>query len=303
MPFYKKMKNKMKNGEIVISYRIPIECLENILLKHEIVEVKTVLDFPITSYLLNNQALLFVQEKGGLVDLFLNKNDYDRLYDNYSLTFKQRYYVNIFCLKIQFYELSRIHAEWLIIEKGGQLIEEYKNKIVQIFELNHRKALLCRHAGPSYYLFNNLQELLDYDIRKSHSIARGLNPYGIEFVSNIPKVIKKLSNDLKVELSILDKSINSLGQIDRIIGQIEMNDYLYLDLILGLTAYVGEVFIQNKGGQWEMEKHDNGETYMPSIRSEKENLIPFMVYIYEEFHPDAEFSGSLLSIYSRFKRK
>lgn len=132
-------------------------------------------------------------------------------------------------------------------------------------------------------------------------LLNGLNQYGAEFPLYVKALIEKLVADVSIERSRADLSVDSLYTFDEyfVSHAQDINEAFIHRHLMGLIAYVGEVFIRTEGGRWKTVLYEDESTWEPLIEDVNGKLYDeFFILIYKTLLED-EYS-SLASCY-RFK--
>ena len=127
----------------------------------------------------------------------------------------------------------------------------------------------------------------------SHDILYGNNQYAAEFPSNTRLLIKKLCDTLNIS-----DSINYFSLIKLVDNELaKRNDKIFNDKVfINLIALLGEAFIRNNGGKWEMTLADDKYTWQPNIRY-RGRIISFYGYIHEDLISSEQKTTGLVEIY------
>lgn len=128
-------------------------------------------------------------------------------------------------------------------------------------------------------------------VSKPQHILQLINTFDEKFIDLVPTLIKNLENDFRIDENSLDFSTSSLVKLENFIANdlavSNKNYYNYDDEfihkhIMALTAYLGEVWIRNVAGGWEIEYDVETDKYAPIIRCPNGNPIRFYECIYAE---------------------
>lgn len=119
-------------------------------------------------------------------------------------------------------------------------------------------------------------------------ILRGIDTHDKKFIELIPSLIEKISKDFTIEKKDLDFSPQSLSIIDvyLIENYTEFNEDFIKEYTIPLTAYLGEVWIKNKGGKWNIEYSKEFNKFSPII-----NFNTRILRFYECIFAELSFSS------------
>lgn len=120
-------------------------------------------------------------------------------------------------------------------------------------------------------------------------ILKGLNPYKEEFPSHTNKLIKQVATSFNIPLEKLDRSVDSLYLIDHFLfdNVSTIDERFVKEHVLKFIAYLGEVYIANRGGKWLMILSEDNETWEPQLQSESGQMhSAFFVYTYKTLMED-----------------
>ncbi|WP_435353253.1 hypothetical protein [Emticicia sp. SJ17W-69] len=125
-------------------------------------------------------------------------------------------------------------------------------------------------------------------------LLNGKETFGVSFPMKVRSLILELSEILDIEINKLDKSIDSLKLLD--IALYHKQNLIDEDFInsnlMRIEAYLGEVFIQNYGGTWQVDYNEKFNIYIPfvSINGKKISFYPYvMENLLEQEIPDIRF--------------
>jgi hypothetical protein len=112
-------------------------------------------------------------------------------------------------------------------------------------------------------------------------ILEGLFPYGETFPQEVPRLIAQLASDTGLALADLDRTVESLGQVERTFRRKGgARSFLTESRFPPVVAYVGEVLRNATKGEWKMELASG--TWEPWIvGSDRRRFAPFGI-AYEE---------------------
>jgi len=153
------------------------------------------------------------------------------------------------------------------------------------------KIIVVLAAGEAT-MYHSEQELIDIDEQqdvrgdKEHVLSN-LIPDQRVFLNSINEYVEKLALKLQIPLSSLNKTLGSIKLIDsaykkkRPSKQEFFNkDYLYL------IAYLGEVYIREKGGNWIFKKQKDQVSYEPYIKSSDKKILDAFFELFRECYED-----------------
>ena len=109
------------------------------------------------------------------------------------------------------------------------------------------------------------------------------------FLANIEAYISKLSKKTNIPLGNLDKSLKSLKVLDSAYKKKrpEKNEFFNKDYLY-LIAYLGEVYRNEKGGDWVFRKEEDNESYEPYIQIEAGQLLDTYYELFKECYENFE---------------
>ncbi len=110
------------------------------------------------------------------------------------------------------------------------------------------------------------------------------------FVQEVPHLISRLAQELKINLAELDQTLISLLIIDREIKSKNKQDYMSNKKLLGLLiAYIGEVIKLSINGEWLIKKSNEPE-WEPVIIDSTGKVTSFCILVFDEIHEAEEIS-------------
>lgn len=151
-------------------------------------------------------------------------------------------------------------------------------------------------TGNLYDFINDWQaevnELVELNKLEPVHILYNQIPSQERFIQEIPYLISNLAKEFKIDPSELDKTLESLLIIDRVIegknrqGYIDNSD----KKILGsLIAYIGEVVRAAINGEW-LIKQGSGSQWEPVIVSPSGKTSSFYIMVFDELYEAEESS-------------
>jgi len=120
-------------------------------------------------------------------------------------------------------------------------------------------------------------------------ILKGLNPYRDAFPSHLNELVQQVATGFNIPLEKLDHSVDSLYLIDYfLLDNVSAIDETFVKQhVLKLIAYLGEVYIANRGGKWIMILFEDNETWEPQIQSENGRIhSSFVAHVYATLMED-----------------
>lgn len=115
-------------------------------------------------------------------------------------------------------------------------------------------------------------------------------PQGQYFIEQIPQLVEQLAVQLKISLSELDNSAESLNKVDLAIKRIGRSKCLQPDIFAPLVAYVGEVIRQATGGKWRLRFSDDEKAWEPWIVDFYGSVHPPFIIILKELLDKSSYS-------------
>lgn len=97
-----------------------------------------------------------------------------------------------------------------------------------------------------------LQSLVSMQSVKPQHILTNRLPQGKDFIQDVPHLVDELPGLLNLPEADLDKSVDSLIQVDEAIEKIGQRECMEPPYFPALVAYAGEVLRTVRGGKWEM---------------------------------------------------
>ncbi len=94
----------------------------------------------------------------------------------------------------------------------------------------------------------------------------GLNPYGADFPTHAKELAKRLPQLINAPEELFDYSWGKLLDIDFFPYKNVISPEFSEQVFLPLLAYIGETYIRQKGGQWEMLYNHACDDWLPDVR-------------------------------------
>lgn len=94
----------------------------------------------------------------------------------------------------------------------------------------------------------------------------GVNPYGPDFPTHAKELAKRLPHLINAPEGLFDFSWNKLPDIDFYLYKNVISPEFSEHVFLPLLAYLGETYIRQKGGAWEMLYNHACEDWLPDVR-------------------------------------
>jgi hypothetical protein len=105
-----------------------------------------------------------------------------------------------------------------------------------------------------------------------------------QFIQEVPYLISRLAQELKINLTELDRTLDSLLIIDQAIQSKNRQDYNSNKKLLGLLiSYIGEVIKSAINGEW-LIKQDNEPEWEPVIIASTGRITSFCILVFDELH-------------------
>ncbi len=110
------------------------------------------------------------------------------------------------------------------------------------------------------------------------------------FTQEVPHLISRLAQELKINLAELDQTLDSLLIIDQAIQSKNRQDCNSNKQLLGLLiSYIGEVIKAAINGEW-LIKQDNEPEWEPVIIASTGKITSFCILVFDELHEAKEIS-------------
>ncbi|MCM0590891.1 MAG: hypothetical protein KA716_11945 [Gloeotrichia echinulata DEX184] len=141
---------------------------------------------------------------------------------------------------------------------------------------------------------SELDKLVELGKREPVHILYNQIPSPERFIQEIPYLVSNLARELELDLSEMNKTLESLLIVDQAIES--KNRQGYIDdssnrKILGsLIAYVGEVVKTAIDGQWLIKRDNNGSGWEPVIVGSNGKTSSFCVMVFDELYEAEESS-------------
>ena len=130
-----------------------------------------------------------------------------------------------------------------------------------------------------------------------------INIYGEDFPKYVHQIVGKLFERLSIPKEKLQYNYDGIdfisGYLINLSIEKKIDEIFFEENYLGLIAYMGECYIQTKGGKWEMILDKKGNTWEPYIQKIDGKLNGnFIKYIYDCLTEDeiADYESCLLGI-------
>jgi len=307
---YKLILNTFANGKIITFYEIPPEEAQNILENYKSKKLMELGERKTDVYELRGGYILQVIVINEIIKhaiLFTTIEDRETYYE------LQRNVIEFKPEPIRYFkgEDGVYHYKYIIKTEALSFLQRHNAQLENEMELTSgEKRKEYSFKDTSHILIDIYQEeFLLFDSRflyqayrkyKADEIA-AINIYGRYFTEYIDSLIQELSENLQISKKILNGSLESLSTLDQQLAKENLNDLFFINNFLGLSAYLGEVMVQNMRCRWGFEEE---YPHYPTVITERGYRIPIMIAVRNAINPDSdEKIPSLEMIYSRYKRK
>jgi len=302
---YKEISANLSSGDNIIFYQISVEEALRLVDLYE-GSIKDELSSRMLDIIeLNNGYILEVSKRRRVKHSVLFKSIEEResyLNSTMSPISQIRYFRG--ASQIQRYlSLTKQEAENFLKTNSTQLRNEANltsGEQRKVYSFKDASYILLDQHQEEFLLFDSHLLYQEYCTYKADEIA-AINIYGKGFENHIDKLIKQLSDNLQISEEVLNYSLESLSTIDQQLAKENLNDLFYINNLLGLSAYLGEVIIRNIGGRWGFEEEYPN---YPIVITERGYRIPIMITVRDAINPDSdEKIPSMEIVYSRYKKK
>ncbi len=192
----------------------------------------------------------YIQENNCSIDLSLNSQTPHNLLFVFDTTYK--------CDNDKVLAVGKDNAGNLY-----DSISDWQTELNRLMELNN--------LAPVHILYNQI-------------------PSRDRFIQEVPHLISRLAQELKINLAELDQTLSSLLIIDRKIKRKNKQDYTSNKKLLGsLIAYIGEVIKANINGEWLITTSNQAE-WEPVIIASTGQVTSFCILVFDELHDAEEIS-------------
>ena len=226
----------------------------------------------------NEKYLLsFINSFNSISNRKILRTSYPKIKIGYLLSGKRVVMVNV----------SKKEAKLLSIISPTMTSENYPGAI---YSIDNKQILIINHEegdGFIYSSINEFEEILEnsqklLEIRhKYHSkeieleeyechLMVGKNPFKDEFLKYVSDLSDSLPLLLNAPKSIFDFSPESLVLIERYLYWNEISNNFSDKVFLPLLSYIGETFIRNNSGRWDISHNELYDIWIPNIATKKE---------------------------------
>ena len=199
--------------------------------------------------------------------------------------------------KVKYFKLSSKEMKFLIMKEDLELDDFFSSKHRKLYLFKENDSVLFSQSAQIGYLFQSVKHFKAF--LKYSSLF--FNPFGFNLINQIEDIILRLSEKFNIPLSLLEKSISSLELLDRRILDSKVDDEFYLDNLVLFAIYLGEVFLNNSEGEWDMERDSNNNRWIPVIKKKTGRHIYISHLLEEAIEVEYNFGGLLRMVYSRIK--
>lgn len=306
---YKPVLNKFASGEVVTFYEVPPRDAQSILENYESRKLIELGGRKTDIYELSNGYILqviIINETIRHAILFTSIEEREIYYNlqSNSIVFKPES-IRYFQGENRIYEykyITKREAADFLQKYNAQLEEEMEltsGEQRKVYSFEDTPHMLLDIYQEEFLLFDSRFIYQEYRKYKADEIA-AINIYGKDFADHIDVLVEQLSNSLQISKEVLNNSLESLLIIDQQLAKENLDDLFFINNLLGLSAYLGEVMIHNIRGKWGFEEE---YPHYPVVITERGYRIPIIIAVRNAINPDSEEKiPSMEMIFSRYKR-
>jgi hypothetical protein len=200
-------------------------------------------------------------------------------------------------MKKNYSYISKADAHSLIKEKEGVLNKASSIlPAMAVYELNDSSAVIIKSYMKKAIVYFKKEDVLRTSEKQSmpKDIFEDFQDELRNFPYNKDSILDELSNALHIKIDLSDTSKSYSNKITKAVKSYQHNN-ASLNLLLGLTIFLGEQIIREKGGEWALKEIDYSgrkiiNPYILSADGTKNNF--FTKVLVDSLIGDAKFNWS-----------